>query len=210
MRRKRCRPNTIHYNLLLRAVRDCSIGSEEQAQELLLPAQQSVSKRQIRFSVVMESKRVAPLPDHTTVQSSKPVTASSLSLILICVYWYVCVQYGVCINNSIQKNSLNECVNCRQQWLADTNTMLQWKTPVFTVQHCASTVYAVVVCPSVQPSQTDIFYFSDAKDVHQIGPGSPPTGTPNADAVGKNRLLSTTDSLSKTVQDRCIVSIKVG
>jgi len=75
MRRKHRRPNAIHYNLLLRAVRDCSVGSEEFVQELLLPTQQSVSRRKIQFSSVMERKHSLPqtFPVHTNVQSSAPV-----------------------------------------------------------------------------------------------------------------------------------------
>jgi len=33
--------------------------------------------------------------------------------------------------------------------------------------------------------------FSDATDVHEIRPGSPPAGAPNAGGVGQNRRLST-------------------
>jgi len=34
-------------------------------------------------------------------------------------------------------------------------------------------------------------YFSDAKDLREIRPGSPPTRAPNAGWVGQNRRLST-------------------
>jgi len=76
MRRKRCRPNGIHYNLLLRAIRDCGVGSEENVQELLLPTQPSVSRRKIHFSSVMERKNPVArnLPVHDDVESSVPVT----------------------------------------------------------------------------------------------------------------------------------------
>ena len=37
--------------------------------------------------------------------------------------------------------------------------------------------------------------FSDAKDLHEIRPGSPPTGAPNAGGVGQNRRLSTNNRL---------------
>jgi len=77
MRRRRCRPNALHYNLLLRAVRDCSVGTDEQVQELLLPTQPSASRRQISFSNVMEHKQAIPLPDHSNIQSSVPVSASA-------------------------------------------------------------------------------------------------------------------------------------
>jgi len=33
------------------------------------------------------------------------------------------------------------------------------------------------------------FYFSGAKDLREIRPGSPPTGSPNAGGVGQNRRL---------------------
>ena len=33
--------------------------------------------------------------------------------------------------------------------------------------------------------------FSDAKDLREIRPGSPPTGAPDAGGVGQNRRLST-------------------
>jgi len=71
MRKKRCRPNAIHYNLLLRAVRDCGVGSEEHINELLLPIPQSFTRRHVIFSTVLERKR---LPGHRIVQSSKRVT----------------------------------------------------------------------------------------------------------------------------------------
>jgi len=38
-------------------------------------------------------------------------------------------------------------------------------------------------------------YFSDAKDLREIRPGSPPTGAPNAGGVGQNRRLSTNNRL---------------
>jgi len=37
--------------------------------------------------------------------------------------------------------------------------------------------------------------FSDAKDLREIRPGSPPTGAPNAGGVGQNRRLSTNNRL---------------
>jgi len=37
--------------------------------------------------------------------------------------------------------------------------------------------------------------FSDAKDLREIRPGSPPTGLPNAGGVGQNRRLSTNNRL---------------
>ena len=38
-------------------------------------------------------------------------------------------------------------------------------------------------------------YFSEAEDLREIRPGSPPTGAPNADGVGQNRRLSTNNRL---------------
>jgi len=78
MVRKRRRPNAVHYNLLLRAVRDCSVGSEEYVQELLLPAQPSASRRKIQFSSVMEHRDSVSgsLPVHASVRSSVPVTCT--------------------------------------------------------------------------------------------------------------------------------------
>ena len=37
--------------------------------------------------------------------------------------------------------------------------------------------------------------FSDAKDLREIRPESPPTGAPNAGGVGQNRRLSTNNRL---------------
>jgi len=37
--------------------------------------------------------------------------------------------------------------------------------------------------------------FSEAKDLREIRPGSPPTGAPNAGGVGQNRRLSTNNRL---------------
>jgi len=37
--------------------------------------------------------------------------------------------------------------------------------------------------------------FSDAKDLREIRPESPPTGAPNAGGVGQNRRLSTNNQL---------------
>ena len=37
--------------------------------------------------------------------------------------------------------------------------------------------------------------FSDANDLREIRPGSPPTGAPNAGGVGQNRRLSTNNRL---------------
>ena len=72
----------------------------------------------------------------------------------------------------------------------------------------------VSVCPSVCPSQVGVLLkrinigsqkqhltiaqglqFSDAKDLSEIRPGSPPTGAPNAGGVSQNRRLSTNNRL---------------
>ena len=37
--------------------------------------------------------------------------------------------------------------------------------------------------------------FTEAKDLREIRPGSPPTGAPNAGGVGQNRRLSTNNQL---------------
>jgi len=73
---------------------------------------------------------------------------------------------------------------------------------------------SVCVCPSVRLSQVGVLLkrlnvgshkqhhtiaqgllFSDAKDLHEIRPGSPPTRAPNAGGVGQNRRLSTNNRL---------------
>jgi len=53
-------------------------------------------------------------------------------------------------------------------------------------------------------------YLSEAKDLREIRPGSPPTRAPNAGGVVKiGDFRQITGYISKTVQDRHIVSIKV-
>ena len=49
----------------------------------------------------------------------------------------------------------------------------------------------------------------DAKDVREIPPGSPPAGAPNTGWVGIGDFRQITGYISKTVQDRLMVSIKV-
>jgi len=108
-------------------------------------------------------------------------------------------------------------------------------TPVFTARCYASAVLAMALCPSVClsvcPSVTSrcftktakrritktiphdspgSLFFSDAKDLREIQPESPPTGAPNAGGVGQNRRLSTNNRpYLKNGKDRHIVSIKV-
>ena len=68
-------------------------------------------------------------------------------------------------------------------------------------------VLAMALCPSVYPSQVGVLQkrinvgshkqhqFSEAKDLREVRPGSPPTGAPNAGGVGQNRRLSTNNRL---------------
>ena len=52
--------------------------------------------------------------------------------------------------------------------------------------------------------------FSDAKDLREIRPGSPPTRAPNAGGVVKlGDFRQIAGYISKTVKDRHLVSIKV-
>ena len=79
---------------------------------------------------------------------------------------------------------------------------------VFTARCYASAVLAMALCPSVCPSQVGVLLkrlnvgshkqdhtiaqglqFSEAKDLREIRPGSPPTRAPNAGGVGQNRRL---------------------
>ena len=86
---------------------------------------------------------------------------------------------------------------------------------VFTALCYASAVLAMGLCPSVcvclsvsitsrcstktakrritqtTPHDTPGLSFSDAKDLREIRPGSPPTRAPNEGGVGQNRRLST-------------------
>ena len=85
---------------------------------------------------------------------------------------------------------------------------------IFTARCYASAEPAMAlcpsVCPSVCPSQVGVLQkrlhggsrkqhhtivqglsFSDAKDLREIRPGSPPTRAPNAGGVGQHRRLST-------------------
>jgi len=104
---------------------------------------------------------------------------------------------------------------------------------VFTARCYASAVLAMALCPSlcpsVRPTQVGVLLkrlkvgshkqhhtiarrleFSDAKDLREIPPRSPHAGAPNTGEVGQNRRLSTNSGyISKTVQDRRMVSVKV-
>jgi len=79
---------------------------------------------------------------------------------------------------------------------------------------CGTSHGSVSVCLSVRPSQVGVLLkrlnvgshkqhhmiarglqFSDAKDLHEIRPGSPPTKGPNAGGVGQNRRFLTNSRL---------------
>jgi len=95
-------------------------------------------------------------------------------------------------------------------------------TELFTARCYASAVLAMGMCPSVSVclSQVGVLLkrldvgshkqhhmiaqglsFSDAKDLREIRPGSPPAGAPNAGRVGQNWRLSTSYSLCGTCTD---------
>ena len=100
---------------------------------------------------------------------------------------------------------------------------------VFTARRYASAVLAMALCLSVRSSVRSRsstktakrrftqqhmiaqgLYFSYAKDLREIRPGSPPAGRQiqvGWAEIGDFRL--TTSYISKTVQDRRMVSIKV-
>lgn len=56
MRRHRVRPSIHHFNLLLRAVRDCGLGDAEFARELLEPGQLLRSDDGAKEAAVVESR----------------------------------------------------------------------------------------------------------------------------------------------------------
>ena len=87
---------------------------------------------------------------------------------------------------------------------------------VFTARYYASAVLAMGLCPSVSVCLSQVgvllkrrnvgshkqhhtiphgLQFSDAKDLREIRPGSPPTRAPNAGGVGQNRRLLTNNRL---------------
>jgi len=122
-------------------------------------------------------------------------------------------------------------------WMLCTLSCLVWciQLILFTARCYASAVLAmslclsVCVCLSVCLSQVGVLLkrqnvgshkqyhtisqgvsFSDAKDLGEIRPGSPPTRAPNAGGVVKiGDFRQITGYISKTVKDRHIVSIKV-
>jgi len=94
-----------------------------------------------------------------------------------------------------------------------TSVLHQCRT-IFTARCYASAVLAMALCPSVRPSQVGFvlkrlnvgshkqhhtipqgLWFSDAKDLREIRPGSPPVGAPNTGGVGQNRRLLTNSRL---------------
>jgi len=63
---------------------------------------------------------------------------------------------------------------------------------------------------STQTSKARGLHFYDAKDLREIRPRSPPTEAPNAGGVVKiSDFRQIAGYISKTVQDRRMVSIKV-
>ena len=100
---------------------------------------------------------------------------------------------------------------------------------IFTARCYASAVLAMALCPSVRLSQVGVllkrlnvashkqhhtiaqgFQFSYAKDLREIRPGSPPTGAQmQVGCVKIGDFRQITGYISKTVQDKRMVSIKV-
>ena len=60
---------------------------------------------------------------------------------------------------------------------------------------CRALLIIVLVRPNLYSAGPQGLSFSDAKDLREIRPGSPPTGAPNAGGVGQNRRLSTNNRL---------------
>jgi len=102
------------------------------------------------------------------------------------------------------------CTN-KQNWCKHTDDPSIFAL-IFTARRYASAVYAMALSVSVCvcPSQVGVLlkrlnvgshkqhqglYFSDAKHLREIRPGSPPTGAPNPSGVGQNRRLSTNNRL---------------
>jgi len=79
------------------------------------------------------------------------------------------------------------------------------------VRRYASAVYAMALCPSNKPHLAQGLQFSDAKDLREIWLGHPLRGHQMQVGwvkIGDFRQIA--GHVSKTVQDRCMVSIKVG
>jgi len=147
---------------------------------------------------------------------------------LCCFYLcLVCWQHNLCSSWLVHISETETSASC-----------CNWTTHVayscgtdFTARCYASAVLAmglclsVSLCLSVCMSQVGVLLkrlkirsrkqhhtiaqglqFYGAKDLREIRPGSPPTRAPNAGGVGQNRI---TGFISKTVQDRHILPIKV-
>ncbi|XP_055346606.1 pentatricopeptide repeat-containing protein 1, mitochondrial-like isoform X2 [Paramacrobiotus metropolitanus] len=65
------KPDLYHYSLLIRAVRDCNLGSGELAQELLPPSIRELSKEQLEPQHQLASGTTSNLPEHLLVDNSK-------------------------------------------------------------------------------------------------------------------------------------------
>ena len=110
--------------------------------------------------------------------------------------------------NGFTRDKGHALADVRHQFDSDSVEIL------FTARCYASAVLAMALCPSVRlsvrPSQVGVLLkrlnvgshklhhtipqglqFSDAKDLREIRPGSPPAGAPNTGGVGQNRRLST-------------------
>ena len=100
-----------------------------------------------------------------------------------------------CLENSVIIPEINEIVSKSSS-----------KFTIFTARFYASAVLAMGLCLSVRLSQVEVLLkwlnigshkqhhtiaqglqFSDARDLREIRPGSPPTRAPNAGGVGQNR-----------------------
>ena len=118
-----------------------------------------------------------------------------------------------------------ECDRCvpalstTRQWsvhTTHTHAAEMRRLHVLTARCYASAVLAMALCPSVSVRLSQVgvllkrlnigshkqhrtipqgLQFSEAKDLREIRPGSPPTGAQNAGGVGQNRPLSTNNRL---------------
>ena len=84
--------------------------------------------------------------------------------------WVYCTRMGLCLSVSV---SVSVC-------LSQVGVLLKRLNVGLHKQH-------QTIAQGLQ--------FSDAKDLREIRPGSPPTGAPNAGGVGQNRRLSTNNRL---------------
>jgi len=117
------------------------------------------------------------------------------------------------VDNTFRR-SLCRSPEFRKQFQGVRSTLIFGDARIFTARCYASAVLAMALCLSVCPSQVGVLlkrlnvgshkqhqtivqglYFSEAKDLREIRPGSPHTGAPNAGGVGQNRRLSTNNRL---------------